>query len=101
MRKSHCDLLTITVENNIIYTDRILKIGGVIIQEKKARVYFRSGRIARIHNLGNPCPDGEYITEGNYIDFDTYGDAIAEIEHRNKIPQDCKKCNKKGGWIKD
>ena len=100
MRKSHCDSLTITNKNNIIYTNGILKIGGVITQEKKARVYFRTGRIARIHNLENPCPDGKYITEGNYIDFDTYGDALAEIEKRNKEPNDCKKCEKRG-WIKN
>ena len=66
----------------------------------KARVYFSKAKIARIHNLENPCSDGKYITEGNYVDFVSYGDALAEIERRNKKPQDCKKCNKKGGWSK-
>lgn len=73
----------------------------MITQEKKARVYFRTGRIARIHNLENPCPDGKYIAEGNYVDFDTYGDALAEIKKRNKEHRDCKKCENKGGWTKD
>lgn len=70
------------------------------MRQNKVRVYFSKAKIARIHNLENPCPDGKYITEGNYIDFDTYGDALAEIEKRNKKPLNCKKCDKKGGWMK-
>lgn len=66
-------------------------MGGIITQEEKARVYFCGSKIARIHNLENPCPDGKYITEGNY------GDALAEIENRNKEAKDCKKCENGGG----
>lgn len=69
--------------------------------QNKARVYFSNNKIARIHNLENPCADGKYITEGNYIDFETYNDALAEITRRNKISIACKKCMRKGGWIKN
>jgi len=65
------------------------------LSPNKVRVYFSKAKIARIHNLGKPCPDGKYITEGNYMDFETYDDALAEITHRNKIPIDCKKCMRK------
>jgi len=65
------------------------------LDQNKARVYFSKAKVARIHNLENPCDDGKYITEGNYVDFQTYDDALVEITRRNKTPIDCKKCMKK------
>lgn len=62
------------------------------MSQNKARVYFSKAKIARIHNLENPCPDGKHITEGNYVDFETYDEAFAEIKRRNKKPTNCKKC---------
>ena len=69
--------------------------------QNKARVYFSNSKNARIHNLDNPCPAGKFITEGNYEDFTTYADAVAEILKRNKRPVDCKWCERKGGWLKN
>ena len=66
----------------------------------KARVYFRTGRIAMIHNLENPCAAGLYIAKGNYEDFATYDEAVSEIFKRRKTPQHCKLCERKGEWKK-
>ena len=65
------------------------------LSRNKARVYFSNSKNARIHHLEHPCPDGEHITEGNYVDFETYDEALAEIKRRNKTPVDCKKCIRK------
>lgn len=70
------------------------------MSQNKARVYFSKAKTARIHNLENPCPAGKYITEGNYQDFPTYIDAVAEIHKRNKHPDECKWCEKIGNWNK-
>lgn len=70
------------------------------MSQSKARVYFSNAKIARMHNLDDPCPDGKYITEGNYVDFETYDEALVAIKRRNKIPRNCKKCERKGDWIK-
>lgn len=66
---------------------------------KRVRVCFGNGRYTRIHNLEDICYTGKHITEGNYSDFNTYDDALAEIKRLNKTPQDCKLCRNKGGWI--
>ena len=70
------------------------------MSQNKARVYFSKAKVARIHNLGNPCSAGKYITDGNYEDYPTYADAVKEIQNRKKRIADCKWCERIGGWNK-
>ena len=103
MRKSHCDSLTITNKNNIIYTNRILKIGwDAMVGEKRIRFHKRSGVI---HNILDCCSAGKPQNDecaDNFQECTTYLEAETILNYRHKKPQRCKRCKwpkEKGGTI--